>query len=100
MCRSIIQNVSNRKESEGMGNNYIIHLQTGNRIITEEEAIANAEEQKAKGIKPHYVLFDGDKKEKLSNPGWLIWSTWEDGAGVVVPRDDGTDMLKSGIMTA
>ena len=52
-----------------MGNNYIIHLQTGNRIITEEEAIANAEEQKAKGIKPHYVLFDGDKKEKLSNPG-------------------------------
>ena len=60
-----------------MGNNYIIHLQTGNRIITEEEAIANAEEQKAKGIKPHYVLFDGDKKEKLSNPGWLIWSTWK-----------------------
>ena len=38
-----------------MGNNYIIHLQTGNRIITEEEAIANAEEQKAKGIKPHYL---------------------------------------------
>lgn len=79
-----------------MGNNYIIHLQTGNRIITEEEAIANAEEQKAKGIKPHYVLFDGDKKGKLSNPGWLIWSTWEDGAGVVVPRDDGKLVLLTG----
>lgn len=79
-----------------MGNNYIIHLQTGNRIITEEEAIANAEEQKAKGIKPHYVLFDGDKKEKLSNPGWLIWSTWEDGVGVVVPRDDGKFVLLTG----
>lgn len=79
-----------------MGNNYIIHLQTGNRIITEGEAITNAEEQKAKGIKPHYALFDGDKKEKLSNPGWLIWSTWEDGVGVVVPRDDGKFVLLTG----
>ena len=77
-----------------MGNNYIIHLQTGNRIITEGEAITNAEEQKAKGIKPHYALFDGDKK--LSNPGWLIWSTWEDGVGVVVPRDDGKFVLLTG----
>lgn len=39
---------------------------------------------------------DGDKKEKLSNPGWLIWSTWEDGAGVVVPRDDGKLVLLTG----
>jgi hypothetical protein len=86
-------------KKEGLNMNertFIIRLKTGNKIITESEAIANAEEQKAKGIKPHYVLFDGDKKEKLSNPGWLIWSTWEDGAGVVVPRDDGKLVLLTG----
>lgn len=51
-----------------MGNNYIIHLQTGNRIITEEEAIANAEEQKAKGIKPHYVLLTVIKRKSFQIP--------------------------------
>lgn len=48
---------------------FIIRLKTGNRIITELEAIANAEEQKTKGIKPHFVLYDRLHDEKLSLPG-------------------------------
>lgn len=75
---------------------YFLHLKTGNRIITESEAIANAEEQKAKGIKPHFVLYDRLHDEKLSLPGWLIWSTWDYGVGVVVPRDDGKMVVLTG----
>lgn len=48
---------------------FIIRLKTGNKIITESEAIANAEEQKAKGIKPHFVLYDHLHDGKLSLPG-------------------------------
>lgn len=75
---------------------YIIRLKTGNKIITESDAIVNAEDQKVQGVAPHYTLFDNIKKEKLSNPGWLVWSTWQDGAGVVVPRDDGKMVLLTG----
>ena len=75
---------------------YTLHLKSGNKTITWEEAIANAEEQKTQGATPHYTLFDNIKKEKLSNPGWLVWSTWQDGAGVVVPRDDGKLVLLTG----
>ena len=63
---------------------YFLHLKTGNKRITWEEAIVNAEDQKTQGVTPHYTLFDNSKKEKLSTPGWLIWSTWQDGAGVVL----------------
>lgn len=75
---------------------YFLHLKTGNKRITWENAIKNAEYQKAQGEVPHYALFDSTKKKKLSNPGWLIWSTWQDGAGVVVPRDDGKLVLLTG----
>lgn len=75
---------------------YFLHLKTGNKRITWEEAIVNAEDQKTQGVTPHYTLFDNSKKEKLSNPGWLIWSTWQDGAGVVVPRDGGKLVLLTG----
>lgn len=75
---------------------YFLHLKTGNKRITWEEAIANAEDQKVQGVTPHYTLFDNAKSEKLSNPGWLIWSTCQDGAGVVVPRDDGKLVLLTG----
>lgn len=75
---------------------YIIRLKSGNKIITEAEAIAIAEDQKAKGIKPHFVLYDHLHDEKLSLPGWLIWSTWDYGAGVVVPRDDGKMVVLTG----
>ena len=75
---------------------YTLHLKSGNKMITRENAIANAEDQKAQGVTPHYTLFDNAKGEKLSNPGWLVWSTWQDGAGVVVPRDDGKLVLLTG----
>lgn len=73
-----------------------LHLKTGNKRITWEDAIKNAEDQKVQGVAAHYALFDNAKKKKLSNPGWLIWSTWQDGAWVVVPRDDGKLVLLTG----
>lgn len=75
---------------------YTLHLKSGNKMITWEEAIANAEDQKKRGIAPHYSYIYGHKKEKLSPPGWLVWSTRQDGAGVVVPRDDGKFVLLTG----
>lgn len=75
---------------------YTLHLKSGNKTITESEAIAYAEDQRSQGITPHYAYIYGHKKEKLSSPGWLIWSTRQDGAGVVVPRDDGKLVLLTG----
>ena len=37
-----------------------------------------------------------DRKTQDDHKSWLIWSTWEDGAGVVVPRDDGKLVLLTG----
>ena len=75
---------------------YFLHLKTGNKRIACEDAIKNAEYQKSQGVAAHYALFDNTNREKLSNPGWLIWSTRQDGAGVVVPRDDGKLVLLTG----
>lgn len=79
-----------------MERTYILHLKNENKMISHSEIIANAEDQKKQGIAPHYALFDNVKKKQLSNPGWLVWSTYQDGAGVVVPRDDGKLVLLTG----
>ena len=73
---------------------YIIHRQDGNnQIIKASEAIQNAMEQERDGVKPTY-------KYRVSDDipaGWLIWSTWEDGAGVVCKRpEDGKYIILTG----
>ena len=66
-----------------MKNNYLIHTKNGVKIFERDEIINNAKEQKKAGIKPAY-RFRG-----LSQVGYLIYSTWEDGCAVVVLAADG-----------
>lgn len=68
-----------------------------NRIITESEAIENALTQEKAGIIPHYSWYDYKEKEAVTPPGWLIWSSWSDGCGVVYRRSDGKMIVLAGI---
>lgn len=71
--------------------NYILHFASGNKIISEKEAIANAIEQKNSGVTPLYKRSGSDAR------GWLVWSTFEDGAGVVFQREDGSAYVSTGL---
>nr|DAU54726.1 MAG TPA: hypothetical protein [Caudoviricetes sp.] len=70
---------------------YILHFASGNKIISEKEAIANAIEQKNSGVTPLYKRSGSDAR------GWLVWSTFEDGAGVVFQREDGSAYVSTGL---
>ena len=66
-----------------MRDNYLIHHKNGTtEVITSDEIIMNALEQENSGIEPHYSFVDYKTKEKITPAGWLVWSTWEDGACV------------------
>ena len=72
---------------------FIIHRSNGeNLIIKESDAIENAKQQERQGIRPAYKcnIVDGIPA------GWLVWSTYEDGAGVVHKRADGKYILLTG----
>lgn len=78
---------------------WILHPARGekkNIRITESEAIAEAKRQEAAGIAPAYRWYNHRTKEAETAPGWLIWSTWEDGAGVCIKRKDGVYYVISG----
>lgn len=81
-----------------MERNYILHFKNGeSRLVKESEAIQNALDQEKIGVKPHYVRRDYKTGEKITPSGWLVWSTWEDGAGVVYRREkDGKFVLTTG----
>lgn len=70
---------------------YILHFASGNKIISEKEAIANAIKQKNSGVTPLYKRSGSDAR------GWLVWSTFEDGAGVVFQREDGSAYVSTGL---
>lgn len=69
---------------------YILHFASGNKIISEKEAFVNAIEQKNSGVTPLYKRSGSDAR------GWLVWSTFEDGAGVVFQREDGSAYIATG----
>ena len=75
---------------------FLIHTKNGNQIITEEEAIKNARDQEKSGLAPAYSFYDFRKKETITPPGWLIWSTYEDGCGVVYRGTGGAFHLVTG----
>lgn len=79
-----------------MERNYLIHTRDGNKVLTAAEIIANALEQEAAGIKPHLSYADPKTREPITPPGWLVWSTWDDGAGVVYRREDGKMIIVTG----
>ena len=72
------------------------HNREGKAIFaTDKEIIDNAIEQEKEGIKPHYSFFDYKKREKVTPPGWLVWSL-QDGCGVVYRREDGKMIIVAG----
>lgn len=53
------------------------------------------------GNRPHKVLnrhTDGSTQNGgiIGKPGYLVYSTWKDGAGVAVLREDGTGYIMTG----
>jgi hypothetical protein len=74
---------------------FILHLRNENKRVTEADAIRNAEEQQAAGVAPMYQ-YRNTNGDAITPRGWLVWSTWEDGAGVVYRRDDGKMILVTG----
>ena len=76
------------------GNIFIIHKAKG--FLSDEEIIENALYQEAQGIKPHYVWIDYKKREPITPSGWLVWSVWDGGCGVVYRREDGKMIIVQG----
>lgn len=83
--------VENMKEKT-----YILHLKNGAKIVTESDAINNALEQEKEGVQPRYAFYDYKTMQPLTIPGWLVWSTYADGCGVVYRRKDGKMILTTG----
>ena len=80
-----------------MERSYILHLKDGVKIVTESEAIKNAKEQEKEGVQPRYAFYDYKSNKPLTLPGWLVWSTYADGCGVVYRRKDGKMILTTGM---
>lgn len=76
---------------------FCVKIRGKNQIITESEAIENALEQEKNGIIPHYSWYDHKKRETVTPPGWLVWSAWADGCGVVYRRSDGKMIVLTGM---
>lgn len=66
-------------------------------LFTAEQIINNALEQERSGIVPRYSWQDYRTGEKVTPPGWLVWSTLADGCGVVYRRTDGKMIIITGL---
>lgn len=79
-----------------MEKNYILHTKNGVQLVTASQAISNALEQEKNGISPRYAFRDYKSGENITPPGWLVWSTLEDGCGVVYRRSDKKMIVATG----
>ena len=79
-----------------MKRSFILHLKKGNKVITEADAFREAEKQEKAGISPRYAWRDGKTGEPITPPGWLVWSTYADGVGIVYRRTDGNMIIVAG----
>lgn len=77
-------------------NNYVLHAKNGVVLVTESQAINNALDQEKSGVIPRYSFRDYKTGEKLTPPGWIVWSTFADGCGVVYRRSDGKMIVTTG----
>lgn len=64
---------------------------------TDQEIIQNALDQEKSGTDPHYAFIDYKSKEPITQLGWLVWSLWDGGCGVVYRRNDGKMIISTGI---
>ena len=71
--------------------NYLLHTKSSNKIITKRDAIENALYQES--IEPHYARYDKKNHKQLSPLGWLVWSTYEDGCGIVYRKKETGEMI-------
>ena len=81
-----------------MSEKYILHTKNGTKIIDHDEAIQYALDEEKRGVKPLYRYIYTVCGEKVKTPcGWLVWSTWQDGAAIVYRREcDGKPVLATG----
>ena len=79
-----------------MKRSFILHLKNGNKVITEADAFREAEKQEKAGISPRYAWRDCKTGEPITPPGWLVWSTYADGVGIVYRRNDGKMIIVTG----
>lgn len=79
-----------------MGRSFILHLKNENKLITEADAFNEAEKQEKAGISPRYAWRDNKTGEPITPKGWLVWSTYTDGVGVVYRRNDRKMILVTG----
>lgn len=80
-----------------MEERYILHTGKCAQIVTESQAINNALDQEKSGVTPRYSFRDYKTGEKLTPPGWLVFSTFADGCGVVYRRTDGKMIVTTGV---
>lgn len=79
-----------------MEERYILHIKNGVQLVTESQAIRNALEQEKSGISPRYAFRDYKSGENITPPGWIVWSTWADGCGIVYRHKDGKMIVTTG----
>ena len=79
-----------------MERSFILHLKNENKLITEADAFREAERQEKAWISPRYAWRDGKTGEPITPPGWLVWSTYSDGVGVVYRRPDVKEIILTG----
>ena len=76
------------------------HLKNGAQLLlSDDEIINNAVEQEKSGIKPHYAFYDWKNKKAVTPAGWLVWSLFDGGCGVVYRREDGKMIICTGVQS-
>lgn len=72
---------------------YILHLKGENKLVTEAEAIQEAERQEKAGTVPRYAWRDYKTGEPITPPGWLVWSTYADGVEIICEERTGSPLI-------
>ena len=68
-------------------------------ILSDAEIIGNALDQEKDGVKPHYAFYDWKNKKAVTPAGWLVWSLFDGGCGVVYRREDGKMIICTGVQS-
>lgn len=70
---------------------YVVKFNNETKVIKEAEAIAEALKQEKSGVKPRYSF-----RNTNCPAGWLVWSSYTDGCGVVYRTKSGKMAVATG----